>query len=79
MALDRLKGIQVAQLASSISHLLFVDLCYVYCNASLEFAAAIVELLHTFQLASGQEINTDKSYVFFSSKQILCDKILFMF
>lgn len=48
VAQGRLKGIQVARTAPIITHLLFANDSYVYCNASLDSASAIMDLLKTF-------------------------------
>ncbi|XP_074337470.1 uncharacterized protein LOC141674663 [Apium graveolens] len=51
---------------------------YIFCNASMECANHVVQLLSLFEKASGQQINVDKSSVFFSNntcnslKQDLC-------
>ena len=46
--------------------MLFADDCYVYCAATISEAGYISDLLKEFQLASGQQVNFEKSLVFFS-------------
>ncbi|KAM6545103.1 hypothetical protein CsatB_025839 [Cannabis sativa] len=60
-------GCKVARSAPTISHLLFADDSYVYCQASEEEASHVLQLLHTFEQASGQKVNLHKSSAFFSS------------
>uniref|UniRef100_A0A803NLX6 Reverse transcriptase domain-containing protein n=1 Tax=Cannabis sativa TaxID=3483 RepID=A0A803NLX6_CANSA len=61
-----LTGCRIARHAPNISHMLFADDSYIYCKATEEEAYNIKELLHTFELASGQKINFLKSSVFYS-------------
>ncbi|XP_030502309.1 uncharacterized protein LOC115717464 [Cannabis sativa] len=61
-----LTGCKIARHAPNISHMLFADDSYIYCKATEEEAYNIKELLHTFELASGQKINFSKSSVFYS-------------
>lgn len=54
----------------TISHMLFADDSYFYYKADASEAAKVIELLNTYELASGQKINREKSSVFFSSNVI---------
>ncbi|XP_062102834.1 uncharacterized protein LOC133812999 [Humulus lupulus] len=63
----RLTGCKVARAAPVISHMLFADDSYLFCKASMEEAVHVKELLHSYQVASGQQINLAKSSVFFST------------
>ena len=63
----RLQGCKVARGAPSISHMFFADDSYLFCKATEGSANSVVELLSHFQLASGQQVNFNKSSVFFSS------------
>uniref|UniRef100_A0A803PQG5 Reverse transcriptase domain-containing protein n=1 Tax=Cannabis sativa TaxID=3483 RepID=A0A803PQG5_CANSA len=60
-------GCKVARSAPTISHLLFADDSYVYCQALEEEASHVLLLLQTFEGASGQKVNLHKSSAFFSS------------
>ncbi|XP_030487638.2 uncharacterized protein LOC115704575 [Cannabis sativa] len=62
-----LRGCRVANGAPVISHMLFADDSYVYCRANDREVSNVLNMLQTFQLASGQEVNFAKSSVFFSS------------
>uniref|UniRef100_A0A803QN19 Reverse transcriptase domain-containing protein n=1 Tax=Cannabis sativa TaxID=3483 RepID=A0A803QN19_CANSA len=63
----RIIGCKVARSAPIISHLLFADDSYVYCQATEDEAAQLMILLQIFEGASGQRVNIQKSSVFFSS------------
>ncbi|XP_062100181.1 uncharacterized protein LOC133806062 [Humulus lupulus] len=63
----RLTGCKLARAAPVISHMLFTDDSYLFCKASMEEAVHVKELLHSYQVASGQQINLAKSSVFFST------------
>ncbi|XP_060965604.1 uncharacterized protein LOC133034522 [Cannabis sativa] len=62
----RLHGCKVARGAPMVSHMLFTDDSYIYCQASEEGALSMMELLDCFQIASGQQVNLQKSSLFFS-------------
>ncbi|XP_030502725.2 uncharacterized protein LOC115717895 [Cannabis sativa] len=62
-----LTGCKVARSAPTISHLLFADDSYIYCQATDEEASRVLSLLRFFEDASGQKVNLHKSSAFFSS------------
>ncbi|XP_060963958.1 uncharacterized protein LOC115723947 [Cannabis sativa] len=62
-----LTGCKVARSAPTISHLLFADDSYIYCQATDEEANHVLSLLRFFEDASGQKVNLHKSSAFFSS------------
>ncbi|KAM6561714.1 hypothetical protein CsatA_030953 [Cannabis sativa] len=62
----KIRGCKVARGAPLISHMLFADDSYIYCQASEDGARNVVSLLDLFQAASGQQINCQKSSLFFS-------------
>lgn len=59
-------GVRVARGAPSVAHLLFADDCYLFFKASNRGGEAMKLLLQHYEAASGQEINFDKSELFFS-------------
>lgn len=61
-----LRGIQVARGVPTISHMFFADDSYIFCKAISEDAIQVIKLLQTFEKASGQKINKEKSSIFFS-------------
>ncbi|KAL0458850.1 UNVERIFIED_CONTAM: hypothetical protein Slati_0512200 [Sesamum latifolium] len=62
----QLQGVAVCRQAPRVSHLLFADDTLIFCQASVEAATCILEVLETFGPAAGQEINFAKSSVTFS-------------
>ncbi|KAL8131281.1 hypothetical protein AgCh_007272 [Apium graveolens] len=62
-----IQGVKVCRRAPSITHMLFADDSYFYCKAGESEVQKLVEILAKFELASGQQINLDKSSVFFST------------
>ncbi|KAM6559492.1 hypothetical protein CsatA_028731 [Cannabis sativa] len=59
-------GCKISGGAPVISHMLFADDSYIYCKATEEEAHNVKELLYTYEMASGQKINFNKSSVFYS-------------
>lgn len=62
----RLTGVKASRGGPRIDHLLFADDTLLFCRASDKEVSNVLHLLHTYQLASGQMVNQDKSEVFFS-------------
>ncbi|KAM6541541.1 hypothetical protein CsatB_005988 [Cannabis sativa] len=60
-------GCKIARGAPSVSHMLFADDSYLYCQASEEEASRVMSLLHKFEVASGQKVNLAKSLIFFNN------------
>jgi hypothetical protein len=63
-----LGGIQVAQTAPKINHLLFADDCFLFCKASAREAASLKIVLQKYCDASGQRTNNAKSSIYFGKK-----------
>ncbi|XP_057422210.1 uncharacterized protein LOC130716023 [Lotus japonicus] len=61
IAASTLHGIKIARGAPIISHLLFADDSILFARASLEEAECVQNILATYERASGQMINFDKS------------------
>lgn len=78
-----IKGIKVARTAPTISHMFFADDSYIFCKATSDSANNILQLLNIFEVASGQQINKEKSSIFFSRntpnhlKNDLCQQLSF--
>ncbi|XP_060972489.1 uncharacterized protein LOC115717814 [Cannabis sativa] len=64
---DRLlQGCRVANGAPTISHMLFADDSYLFCQANSGVARSVMSLLRRSETASGQQVNLTKSSIFFS-------------
>lgn len=70
-------GCRVANGAPSISHMLFADDSYLYCKATINEAVKVCQLLQTFEAASGQQVNRQKSSIFFSTNtdEVIRDEV----
>lgn len=70
-------------MAPTISHMFFADDSYIFCNACTEATDRVIQILNIFAKAPGQQINVDKSSVFFSNNtpsslnMELCHKLKF--
>ncbi|OMO64624.1 reverse transcriptase [Corchorus capsularis] len=73
-----IEGVAVNRFAPKVTHLFFADDCLLFLKASLEESDVVGELLSRFALASGQQINIDKSAILFSQNtpQALRDTIM---
>lgn len=75
------QGIKICKRAPVISHMLFADDTYLFCKADLNEAGKIKELLSTYEKASGQQVNINKSTIFYSAnvieynKQLICSEL----
>ncbi|PNX97372.1 ribonuclease H, partial [Trifolium pratense] len=61
-----LHGVKVCRGAPPVSHLLFADDCFLFCRSNLSETNHLMQILRTYENATGQEINMTKSEVFFS-------------
>lgn len=61
-----LHGLKVARQAPQISHMFFVDDSLLFTRANSSEADIFLNILSTYQRASGQMVNMDKSEVSFS-------------
>ncbi|KAL5779910.1 hypothetical protein ACOSQ2_010647 [Xanthoceras sorbifolium] len=62
-----LHGIKIAREAPPISHLLFADDSLMFIKVSVEECLLLKNILHRYELASGQAINFEKSALSFST------------
>lgn len=78
-----LQGIQVARGEPRITHMFFADDTYIFCKAKEHEAEHVLDLLNTFERASGQKINENKSSTFFSRntdqgiRNVICSMMKF--
>ncbi|OMO86337.1 reverse transcriptase [Corchorus capsularis] len=67
-----IRGVAINRYAPTISHLFFVDDSILFLRASLRECDVVLDLLRQFSLASGQQVNVDKSAILFSSNTPVC-------
>ena len=63
----RIKGISIYRGALKVTNLMFADDSLLFCQASRDEGETIAEILQTYERASRQSINLEKSSVYFSS------------
>lgn len=63
---NRLVGVSAGWNAPKMTHLLFTDDSLLFCKAEANVCKEIARILRTYEKASGQQINLEKSSVFFS-------------
>ena len=75
---QQLNGISICWGSPRINHLFFADDNLLFCKANSTEYNKLKEILRTYEAASGQKINTEKSSIFFSpnTSQELKDEIL---
>ncbi|GAU33827.1 hypothetical protein TSUD_221650 [Trifolium subterraneum] len=61
-----LHGVRICRGAPEVSHILFADDCFLFCRANVAEVNELMRILHTYETASGQEVNLVKSEVFIS-------------
>ena len=64
---NKLHGVSICRRAPSISHLLFADDSLLFCWVTQDEVQEIADILQLYATASGQQINLEKSSIFFSS------------
>ena len=67
-------GVAVCRRAPCISHLLFADDSLIFCKVSQEEVQVILDVLQTYAASSGQCINFEKSFFYFSSNTTRGDR-----
>ncbi|XP_060959153.1 uncharacterized protein LOC133030431 [Cannabis sativa] len=71
-----LLGFKVARRAPAISHLLFADDSFLFCQANISSCNVIKEVLEAYGRATGQQVNFQKSSLYFSPNVELRDRTL---
>ena len=66
VASSGIRGISICRNGPRLTHLFFVDDSLLFCRASVQECIHIQNLLSTYEEASGQKLNRDKTTLFFS-------------
>ena len=69
-----IQGVSMARQGPKISHMFFVDDNLIFCRAKLADYFKLVDILKTYEQASGEMVNLDKSGVVFSNNISNIDK-----
>ena len=64
--LKQLEGVSICHNGPKITHLFFADDSLLFCKAALLDVGKVQALLGTYERASGQKVNSDKTTIFFS-------------
>ena len=64
--MGHIKGISICRNGPRLTHLLFVDDSLIFCRAKESECQKLLEVLATYESASGQQINRDNTTLFFS-------------
>lgn len=64
----RLKGMKISTYGPTINHILFADDALLFCHAHSRSCRTIQKILQTYEKASGQAINLNKSAITFGSR-----------
>lgn len=73
-----LHGVKICKRAPFITHLLFVDDCFLFFRSSLNQCAILKNILSIYELASSQALNLHKSKLFFSRNVKQEDKLVIL-
>ena len=64
--LGSIKGVSLCSVGPKVSHLFFANDSLLFCLANSQEASTIMEILKQHEEASGQQINREKTQLFFS-------------
>ena len=64
--LGDIKGVSISRNGPKLTHLFFADDSLIFCRAKDSDCQKLLEILDTYERASGQQINRDKTTLFFS-------------
>jgi hypothetical protein len=61
---ERIIGVPIAAKGFKLSHLFFADDSLLFCRANFSEWGQVINLLHKYELASGQKMNNSKTAIF---------------
>ena len=75
-----IRGVSICQNRPKLTNLLFADDNLIFCRPKTEECAKLLEILATYERASSQQINRDKTTLFFSKAvpQVMQETIISM-
>jgi hypothetical protein len=63
----KIQGISISRVGPKLTHLFFADDSVLFCRTSLQECHTLQDILRIYERASGQQINQDKTTLFFGS------------
>jgi len=72
-AMGEINGVKICNNAPIISHLLFADDCFLFFRANVDQTSKMRAILSTYERASGQVVNLQKSEIFCSRNVLTTD------
>ena len=66
----RIRGVSICRGAPKVTNLMFADESFLFCQATQAEGEIIANILQTYERASGQSINLEKSSAYFSSNTL---------
>ena len=69
-----IKGFSLCRRGPALTHLLFADDSLLFCRAMGDECRKIMEILETYEVASGQKVNKSKTAIFFSKSTVEATK-----
>ncbi|KAL4271357.1 hypothetical protein GQ457_13G012300 [Hibiscus cannabinus] len=66
-SLGNIKGVRASQNGPRITHLLYADDCLLFLKNSADQARRLKDILSCYEGSSGQKVNVEKSYIYFSN------------
>jgi hypothetical protein len=67
-------GVFISRLGPKLSHIFFADDSLLFCRASVQECQQLLDVLTTYEHASGQKINRAKTTLFFSKSTSMADQ-----
>ena len=62
-----IQGLSISRGGPQLTHIFFADNSVLFCRANMQKCNAILEILRKYKKASGQQVNQDKTTIFFSA------------
>jgi hypothetical protein len=69
-----LRGVPTSKRGPRLNHLFFANDSLLFCRADLSHSNRLTSLLHIYERASGQKLNTSKTAIYFSHNTPIGDK-----